>query len=144
MTYTLTYRITAPPISGPTMPCSQFNTVPKLHKYSDEKNTVQQPFLTMRKSRFFFGWGEGGGGCGVGFSHFFLKCHSVLEKSRVPLFYLLLRQSISDHYLWSCGYVNYSRPHRRTTRLRLEPWPSRPKVLGFTTTLHWVCSCAQY
>ena len=48
-------------------------------------------------------------------------------------FYLLLRQSVSDHYLRSCGYVTCSRPRRTATRLRLEPGTSPPKVLGFTT-----------
>ena len=47
-------------------------------------------------------------------------------------FYLLLRRSISDHYLRSCGYVTCSRPQRTATG-GLEPGTSRPKVLGFTT-----------
>ena len=47
-------------------------------------------------------------------------------------FYLLLRRSISDHYLRSCGYVTCSRPQRTATRLRLEPGTSPPIVLGFT------------
>ena len=47
-------------------------------------------------------------------------------------FYLLLRRSISDHYLRSCGYVTCSRP-QRTATVGLEPGTSRPKVLRFTT-----------
>ena len=49
-------------------------------------------------------------------------------------FYLLLRRSISDHNLRSCGYVTCSRPQRTVTG-GLEPGTSRPKVLGFTTAL---------
>ena len=47
-------------------------------------------------------------------------------------FYLLLRRSISDHYLRSCGYVTCSRPQRKATG-GLEPGTSRPKVLRSTT-----------
>ena len=47
-------------------------------------------------------------------------------------FYLLLRRSISDHYLRSCGYVTCSRPQRTATG-GLKPGTSQPKVLGFTT-----------
>ena len=47
-------------------------------------------------------------------------------------FYLLLRRSISDHYLRSSGYVTCSRPQRTATG-GLEPGTSRPKFLGFTT-----------
>ena len=58
-------------------------------------------------------------------------------------FYLLLRQSISDHYLRSCGYVTCSRPQRKATE-GLEPGASRPKVLGFPTALvcSTVCLCS--
>ena len=48
------------------------------------------------------------------------------------VFYLLLRRSISDHYLRSCGYVNCSRPQQKATG-GLKPGISRPKVLDFTT-----------
>ena len=48
------------------------------------------------------------------------------------VFFLLLRQSISDHYLRSCGYVICSRPQRTATG-GLEPGTSWPKVLGLTT-----------
>ena len=40
-------------------------------------------------------------------------------------FYLLLRQSISDHYLKICGNVTCSRTQRKATRFRLEPGTSR-------------------
>ena len=50
----------------------------------------------------------------------------------VIFFNLLLRRSISDHYLRSCGYVTCSRPQRTATG-GLEPGTSRPKVQGFTT-----------
>ena len=39
--------------------------------------------------------------------------------------------SISDHYLRSCGYVTCSWPQRRATG-GLKPGTSWPKVLGFT------------
>ena len=62
-----------------------------------------------------------------------INCASALESPRRgAFFYLLLRRSISDHYLRSCGYVTCSRPQRTATR-GLEPGTSRPKVLGFTT-----------
>ena len=49
------------------------------------------------------------------------------------LFYSSLRQSISDHYLRSCGNVTCSRPQQTATRLRLEPGTIRSEALGFTT-----------
>ena len=54
---------------------------------------------------------------------FFLTFHIII---------LLLRRSISDHYLRSCGYVTCSKP-KRTATGGFEPGTSRPKVLGFTT-----------
>ena len=53
----------------------------------------------------------------------------------VLFFYLLLRRSIADHYLRSCGYVACSRP-QQTANGGLKPGTSRPKVLGFTTCRH--------
>ena len=60
-------------------------------------------------------------------------CEFMIALLFVVLYlYLLLRRSISDHYLRSCGYVTCSRSQRTATG-GLEPGTSRPKVLGFTT-----------
>ena len=61
----------------------------------------------------------------------------ALGSRGIFLFYFLLRRSISDHYLRSCGYVTCSRPQQTATG-GLELRTSRPKVLGFTTVQ--VCS----
>ena len=64
----------------------------------------------------------------LGTKHYELNLYTVF----CDFFYLLLRRSISDHYLRSCGYVTCSRPQRTATG-GLEPGTSRPKVLGFIT-----------
>ena len=71
------------------------------------------------------------------FMNFFFSIDLDLCKKKI--FHMLLRRSISDHYLRSCGYVTFSRPQRTATG-GLEPGTSQPKVLGFTTVLFRVFS----
>ena len=77
--------------------------------------------------------------CGVHVFSLFYKVFINIHKYAnntiniyIFFFYLLLRRSISDHYLRSCGYITCSRPQRTATG-GLEPGTSRSKVLGFTT-----------